>query len=1365
MILSSFIFMMGDSDPGTDVSAVAATLIPSLIILWGASKCYIISLRPNTNRKCALALMFALFPLFLFYTLGALAPSLHESSSLPLIRALFLLVALGLSITAIVLAILGLSEYSIQKGVFIQGRSQAIWAIVISILIVLIGCGGFLRIMTNTDRNDISSMTGMPGKFLDFGDINFRIRTPPRPWTEVDLGKINKDSKVSFMRQSPEAYFMIIAESLGADTKIDNAQLTELARAHMAIAASSVRVIRKEPLRINNLDGILVLSDTQIGNFQYFYYQWFVSTNGYAYQLTGYCNTRDRSSVEAEFGQIVSGFQMIDPNRMAAAISSGFVTNYISPSHYYRVMVANSKWHAFSNLKESYPEAEFGGSLGDSCFAIVPVWLGHQVIEPDALAAALLGTLDIKYSDENLIHRQKIDEGGMVGLQYDYSRIIDGKDYRYRIRTFQKGEFGYLTVAWTMRKPESADEVLNDALSRIQITAPAASTAESQLHFSDQDIKNQAYVLNQAGLFYFNSEDYERALPYFKAAAAMKNDDTVYIGNVLLSTSRLNRNKDGLDYIASLPEEMQKKPEVRAFQAYFQSKCSLEREAITNYASIFAEGYRDENDFNDYINLLISDHQYEGALSEVKKFLASGDSSDVRLLIADIYIAMPDYDKAIKFLKDEHDKSPFNAAVTLKLARTLLDADKPNEALEVCQELLKDAPDSSVNLYLKAQCQINLKWYKEAKISLEAAAKIAPSDQDIKESLDYVSGLLGEGDNSMLKTPIVPVMLPTDLTQWPSINAPGDSERNYGACYQQCIQAISYLPHSEYKVTDYLTITVLDTAGVAAFSTYQMPFDPLDEDIFVNDARVLDSSGKLLAEINPSDCYAIDNTDADEASRKKVLNIPVAGLQPGCRISLVITRRSTGLITEFPFYSQTLSKNYPVLGSGVFLEGDAKGLKVRSSDGIKRETLKGGVFLSITNPLVARWEPLQAPKSSFLPMVWISDDTLNWENVASNYLASINDSLQPDENVRLKASQLAGGSKSLESKVAILSRYVQTNCVYKAIEFGRHSRIPKKAADTLRDSYGDCKDLALLLQQLLQAAGVPAHLALVSFADPIQKDMPSLDQFNHMIVEVPGSDGEEFIDCTSKGANLSETVPPGLAKHEVLVLDATNPHLIELPGYPKDDSSFEITQQAGVLDNGDLAVNENLSLTGVMGAYLREYLLGISPAYWQESVQRDMGTTDAEITNIEFNALNDPSQPLQIKYTFIVKDQFHLTPNGMVGRLNAGLERFYLTSAALAHRTTPFENTIPLQLNCQVYFNLPKGYHLVDESNSTNTINSRFISFQSRRYPENGRLSLKYNCQQPVGRYEANDYSSYLEWVAKILAAMDAEIVLQKNGN
>jgi len=165
-------------------------------------------------------------------------------------------------------------------------------------------------------------------------------------------------------------------------------------------------------------------------------------------------------------------------------------------------------------------------------------------------------------------------------------------------------------------------------------------------------------------------------------------------------------------------------------------------------------------------------------------------------------------------------------------------------------------------------------------------------------------------------------------------------QKKYGAYYSRRIVAVSWKAGKEHKKTEFMVGQVIDVSGVAAFSTLQIPFDPLSEQIYVNELRVMDRAGKTLAAGKPSDYYVLDDHLRRMATQKKILNIPVPGLEPGCQIALMITSRELGRQDEFPFLEHCFSRHLPVRESILFLSGDTAGLKHRCSESLEPEASK-----------------------------------------------------------------------------------------------------------------------------------------------------------------------------------------------------------------------------------------------------------------------------------------------------------------------------------------------------------------------------------------------------------------------------------------
>lgn len=92
------------------------------------------------------------------------------------------------------------------------------------------------------------------------------------------------------------------------------------------------------------------------------------------------------------------------------------------------------------------------------------------------------------------------------------------------------------------------------------------------------------------------------------------------------------------------------------------------------------------------------------------------------------------------------------------------------------------------------------------------------------------------------------------------------------------------------------------------------------------------------------------------------------------------------------------------------------------------------------------------------------------------------------------------------------------------VSFGIGGVIPKTAAQTLHDRYGDCKDKAVLLSALLEAESFNASLVLVSPDRDVDPTFASPWPFDHIITMLKLR-GENIWMDPSSGDTPFQTLP------------------------------------------------------------------------------------------------------------------------------------------------------------------------------------------------------------------------------------------------
>ncbi len=140
------------------------------------------------------------------------------------------------------------------------------------------------------------------------------------------------------------------------------------------------------------------------------------------------------------------------------------------------------------------------------------------------------------------------------------------------------------------------------------------------------------------------------------------------------------------------------------------------------------------------------------------------------------------------------------------------------------------------------------------------------------------------------------------------------------------------------------------------------------------------------------------------------------------------------------------------------------------------------------------------------------DDLFNWENT---HLAKIDHRHTDAMNQTVNA--LIKDCKTDAEKVAAVYSWVQSNIKYVANEYGLGGFVPRDPYTIFDKRYGDCKDMASIIVELLDIAGVKAYYTWVGTRDlPYTfQQIPTSMVSNHMIAVYIENGKYYFLDATN----------------------------------------------------------------------------------------------------------------------------------------------------------------------------------------------------------------------------------------------------------
>ncbi len=241
------------------------------------------------------------------------------------------------------------------------------------------------------------------------------------------------------------------------------------------------------------------------------------------------------------------------------------------------------------------------------------------------------------------------------------------------------------------------------------------------------------------------------------------------------------------------------------------------------------------------------------------------------------------------------------------------------------------------------------------------------------------------------------------------------------------------------------------------------------------------------------------------------------------------------------------------------------------------------------------------------------------------YYSLVKDINKKDQtNLRNTTLNLIKDKTSDIEKAQAIYNWVQQNLHYVAFENGMGGFIPREAADVYSKLYGDCKDMANLLNEMLKYANLNSSLTWIGTRiKPYTYDeVPTPQVDNHMITNLVIDGKSYFLDATDKFCPFSLPTSHIQGK-EALIGKAENFVIEKVPVISASENKTAIKL--------DLKI-ENNSLKGsvltTIDGYAKSELLNILSIYPQK--QKEIWKDIVNITNPKINL--EPVELLKNEY-------------------------------------------------------------------------------------------------------------------------------------
>ncbi len=150
------------------------------------------------------------------------------------------------------------------------------------------------------------------------------------------------------------------------------------------------------------------------------------------------------------------------------------------------------------------------------------------------------------------------------------------------------------------------------------------------------------------------------------------------------------------------------------------------------------------------------------------------------------------------------------------------------------------------------------------------------------------------------------------------------------------------------------------------------------------------------------------------------------------------------------------------------------------------------------------------------------------------YLELLEDQTELSAESKAAINEIVKTGATKTEKAKLFYQYVRDKIQYYDVESGIKMVQPENVNTVLRNKYGDCKDVTLLLHVGLQYLGCNSYFGLLNLVEN-PKDVYYLSSFNHAICVLEDAEQFLFLDATDQNSQFGK-ISKAMINRKVLML-------------------------------------------------------------------------------------------------------------------------------------------------------------------------------------------------------------------------------------
>jgi hypothetical protein len=305
--------------------------------------------------------------------------------------------------------------------------------------------------------------------------------------------------------------------------------------------------------------------------------------------------------------------------------------------------------------------------------------------------------------------------------------------------------------------------------------------------------------------------------------------------------------------------------------------------------------------------------------------------------------------------------------------------------------------------------------------------------------------------------------------------------------------------------------------------------------------------------------------------------------------------------------------------------------------------------------------------------------------------------------------------------------WVQENIQYVAFEQGMRGLVPHSGSYVCEKRYGDCKDMANLIVNMLRLAGIKGHHAWIGTRDLpyLYTRIPTPLVDNHMIAVYIGSDNQYYyLDATSDHTPFGLPSSMIQGKEALIGIDEKNYEVKTIPEISKERNVM--VDSVAIQLNGDQIVGRGMTSLGGYPKVFGSYALDRAGSdEIKRSVTRIIGKGSNKfyLDDYTLSGVSNRDVRTTIDYSFRIGDYFQRIGDELYVNLNLNKDH-YNDFINVSSRVSPKERDYKYEKVDYCELTIPEGYTL-EYLPPNARVDGDLLGFETDYRAENGKVQFR----------------------------------------